>query len=511
MLNNVPDYISGYLNRQNFLRIWTRRYAVIKETTLIFYKDDSRQTLEVTYDIPSDVMIDIEDDAKSVHKFTIYLNPQKSQKVTCSTENSDNLMRWVLALRGCTFNSRRVSMDDFKIISVIGRGFYGKVMLCENIHNGKMLAIKTIQKWKLVKSNSVKSALIERNILELCDFPFIVKLQFAFQTEKKFYIGIEYVPGGELFHYLSTNGDLPLFQIKLYVAEIALALDYMHNHNILYRDLKPENILIAADGHIKITDFGNSKICNRTATFCGTPEYIAPEMLSKNPYGIQADWWALGCLTYELLYGFAPFSNKNSKTMFENILYKAPIFPDDAQADIVEFITMLLNKDPKKRWGFQQVKGSKFLSELDFNMVLKKQIKPLIVPNVRNAFNPGNFDEEFVQENPLDSYTGQEVDQENQYFVGFSFNNEPSLYNEKEHINEDNNMDKDNHNKQFTHISPNMRNNLENKILENEEEEESQLFLERSINDENAFLMDQEPGSINHDNNIEDAFSIDLF
>ena len=174
-------------------------------------------------------------------------------------ENNDLMMRWVLALRGCTFVNPDISMAQFNILAVLGRGYYGKVMLCENKTTKEIYAIKTIHKSRLIQSNKVHTVIAERNILTKAQHPFIVSLKFAFQTPSKFYLGLEYAPGGELYFHLQRRGTFPKKDVCLYMAEIALALDYLHKNNILYRDIKPENILLDEKGHIKITDFGLSK------------------------------------------------------------------------------------------------------------------------------------------------------------------------------------------------------------------------------------------------------------
>jgi serine/threonine protein kinase len=197
-------------------------------------------------------------------------------------------------------------MDEFDSISVIGRGNYGKVMLCQSKFTRERFAIKTVRKAVLLKSQKVHTVIRERQILEQVTSPFIVRLCFAFQTPSKFYLGLEYVPGGDLFHRLTdrTNPITPA-DARLYIAEIALALDYVHEAGVLYRDLKPENVLVCRDGHLKLTDFGLAKQMNaeeETATFCGTPEYVAPEMIRKENYSYAIDWWALGVLAFELVF-----------------------------------------------------------------------------------------------------------------------------------------------------------------------------------------------------------------
>ena len=214
-------------------------------------------------------------------------------------------------------------MDNFKILSVIGRGYYGKVMLVQEIKSPKnFYAIKSIRKTTLKESNSIHTIVAERNVLAKCKHPFIVSLKFAFQTPSKFYFGLEYAPGGELFYHMQHRGLLPLEEVRLYVAEIALAFDFLHKNNIIYRDLKPENVLLDADGYVKLTDFGLAKdlsSINQTSTFCGTTEYLAPEIIRHMEYSFSVDWWTLGILAFELLFGRTPFANQNRIKMFQNI------------------------------------------------------------------------------------------------------------------------------------------------------------------------------------------------
>lgn len=423
-MNTTSDYFSGPLQRQNIFHLMVQRFAVINGMTLIFYKDDSRQKIDFTFEITPDVVIDI-NDVKNNHKFTI---TTKNSSITCCTEDTDKLMRWILAIRGCTFCTKKISMNDFNIISVIGRGFSGKVMLCENKKNGELLAIKSVQKWKLAESKKVQTILIERSILEQVNFPFIVSMKFAFQTEKNFYLGIEYIPGGELFNHMKNMKKLQISEVKLYIAEIALALNYLHNHGIIYRDLKAENILIGKDGHIKLTDFGLSKICESTSTFCGTIEYLSPETVLHNSYGQQIDWWGLGVLTFELIFGYTPFFDPSRVRLFNNIVKNPPKFPKIADPEVVEFINFVLVKDPKKRPGFHEIRRHSFFKEIDFEKVLKKEYSPVFIPNVQDKTSISNFDEEFTNENPDDSVAELDVDKDDEYLPGFSYEDKHMMF-----------------------------------------------------------------------------------
>ena len=419
-LAEQPDYISGILQRQGALRIWLKRYAVIKGTNLIFYKNDSRTKIDHQFEITPDVIISI-NDTKTTHRFTITTS---RGSINCATDSTDSSMRWILAIRGCTFSSMKVTMNDFKIISVIGRGYFGKVMLCENKATGELIAIKTVQKWKLVQSNKIQTVLIERSILEQVNFPFIVSMKFAFQTEKKFYLGIEYVPGGELFNHLQKSKNLPLNDIKLYIAEVALAINYLHSKGIIYRDLKTENVLIDIDGHIKLTDFGLSKMAQSTETFCGTSEYLAPEMVLHQPYSEAIDWWSLGIMTYELLFGITPFYNKNRTKLFSNIVYAQPGFPPNVDPVIADFVKFILNKDARKRPKFHEIRRHEFFKDVDFEKVLNKEIGPSFIPDIKKKFDTNNFDEEFTREVPQDSAAGLDVGSPDKYLPGFSYNEE---------------------------------------------------------------------------------------
>ena len=254
---------------------------------------------------------------EKIQKIQIEFAEKEINPITLTTQENDhdNLVKWVIALRSASFFNPNLSMDCFNIISVIGRGFFGKVMLVQNKNTNELYAIKTVHKNRLIQSNKVHTILAERFILGKVKHPFIVEMRMAFQSVSKFYILMEYVKGGDLFgllkrtsndfenldHQLSTISNsssrssslsdyhqnttnkmpskgkykIPLSQVKLYVAELALALNYLHSLGIVYRDLKPENILLAEDGHIKLTDFGLSKDISKsqlTGTFCGTAD-----------------------------------------------------------------------------------------------------------------------------------------------------------------------------------------------------------------------------------------------
>lgn len=306
----AKDELCGWLNRRFILGFWGARYCRLTGMRFELWKDEECTKLDSDMEITQTTRVEILDEKE--FKFLVATVDEDS--FTLKSNDRDTMMRWVLALRGRTFSTPDMNMDMFRILSVIGRGYYGKVMLCQRISDNSILAIKSIHKSRLIQSNKVHTVVAERNILTRATHPFIVSLKFAFQTPSKFYLGLEYAPGGELFFHMQKVGSISTEDTRLYIAEIALALNHLHSIGVVYRDLKPENILLDAEGHIKLTDFGLAKdLYNEemTSTFCGTSEYLAPEIIKHENYGIEVDWWSLGILTYELLFGKTPFCHQN--------------------------------------------------------------------------------------------------------------------------------------------------------------------------------------------------------
>lgn len=411
--------MKGHLKRRNWLWIWSKRFAVLADSKLLIYKTMEQDKIDVEVDIDQDTIVEATD-RDALYRFTVVTS---KETLYLETETQESLLRWVMAIRGCTYPKVGISMDDFDIVSVIGRGFYGKVMLVRRKEDGELLAIKSIQKTKLLQRKKITTVLIERNILQKVKDPFIVRLICAFQSAGKFYLGMEYVPGGELFFHMSKRGRFSLSEVKLYIAEIALALGHLHSCGIIYRDLKPENILLDAEGHIKLTDFGLAKdisCTGSTTTFCGTTEYFAPELVLHHPYGCEVDWWSLGVLAYELLFGTTPFHNQNRARLFKNILEETPTFPPSTPPEVKDMILKLLTKDPKDRPKLADLMKLDFFADLNFDDVLAKKIKPQYVPEICQKGDTSNFDKDFTQEPPQDSYVMPVFGSPERYH-GFSF------------------------------------------------------------------------------------------
>ncbi|OHT05481.1 RAC family serine/threonine-protein kinase like protein [Tritrichomonas foetus] len=389
-------------------------------------KDTDKYELEIP--ITPETIIEVHDQEKM--PLLVLTNPAKSP-LNFVSDNTETITAWAVALRSCTLRPPPgITIDSFDIVSVIGRGFYGKVMLVKNKATGEHFAMKTIHKNRLFATKKVYTVINERNILVKANHPFIVQLYYSFQTETKFYFILEYAPGGELFKRLKENLKLSLCEARLYLAEIGLALEYLHSIGVVYRDLKTENILLDDDGHIKITDFGLSKDISteneHTASFCGTPEYIAPEIIARDAYTYSVDWWSFGVLAYEMLYGCTPFYSTNRNRLMQSILRDEITFPRGATAVQKDFISKFLKKNPEQRAKFEDMKTHEFWDGLNFDDVLQKKVKPNFVPDIYGAESTNNFDDEFTQEPAADSF-GSPVLLGQSNVPGFSYVAEPAI------------------------------------------------------------------------------------
>lgn len=298
--------------------------------------------------------------------------------------DNSSALSWTMALR--SRNLSALSIDSFTMLGMIGNGCYGKVYLARKNDTQKTYAIKVIPKNHLVECDKLQTVIRERHILAQMSHPFIVSLFYAFQSRTNFYLCLEYIPGGELFTYMRRKGHIPLEEAKFYIAEIALALHHLHTLGIVYRDLKPENVMLGSDGHIKLTDFGLAKelATDSTSTFCGTHEYLAPEIIKHQPYGRDVDWWTLGIFFYEMLFKRTPFSSITQFKLYQKILNKNPVIPDYPNTDVVSLIIGLLQKDPKKRYHFQDIIHHPLFADINFDELLEKKITPPFIPTVKD-------------------------------------------------------------------------------------------------------------------------------
>lgn len=234
----------------------------------------------------------------------------------------------------------KVGIKDFKVISVIGKGAYGKVFLVQKHPSEKLYAMKVLKKATIIVHGASDHQLSERSILEAISHPFIVKLHFAFQTSTRLYLILTYASGGELFSFLHTEKMFNDDQARFYIAELLLGLEHLHELGIIYRDLKPENVMLDKDGHLLLTDFGLSKVAIDAQSVCGTVEFMAPEVLEERyRYGKEVDYWSLGIMLYDMVVGSPPFTGGNRKKIMENVLKKKPIFPNYITQDTRDLCT----------------------------------------------------------------------------------------------------------------------------------------------------------------------------
>lgn len=307
----------------------------------------------------------------------------------------------------------KINKDDFNLLRVIGQGSYGKVFLVKHKSTGIIYAMKVLKKDELQKRNQVEHTMTERRILERIKHPFIVSLQFSFQTNKKLYFVLDYCPGGELFFYLQNIGRFKEKTACFYASNILFGIEELHKHDIIYRDLKPENVLIGFDGYAKITDFGLSKENiqgnSEAHSFCGTPEYLAPEILKKTGHGKAADWWSFGAIIYEMLVGVPPFYTKNRQKLYNNIKNAELKLEDWLSDSAKDLLTKLLTKDPEERLGSgendsQDIKNHPWFAAISWEDIYNKTQKPPYTPQLDDENDVKHFASDFTKTDPLGSY-----------------------------------------------------------------------------------------------------------
>ncbi|KAJ1916852.1 hypothetical protein H4219_003548 [Mycoemilia scoparia] len=343
---------------------------------------------------------------------------------------------------------KKVTIDDFKVLKLIGKGGYGMVYLVQHRLTKRYFAMKVLRKASiLVHSRSIAFTKTERAILEAIQHPFVVKLYYAFQSDRKLFLVLEYISGGELFTHMANERVFTQEQAVFYIAELMLALNHLHKQGIIYRDLKPENILLSADGHLVLTDFGLSKTAlneeeeeeeeeedsddnddkeslgmntnnnsnkkknGKTNTFCGTPAYMAPEVLDRSrSYDKSVDWWSMGVLLYEMMTGRTPFWGKNHKQIYDSIIKKKVVYPKYMSPDVRDLLSRLLKKQPSKRLGFgpngfQKIKEHRVFRNVNWKSLESDYMghEPPIKPIVSAPDDVRNFDVCFTSQNISES------------------------------------------------------------------------------------------------------------
>lgn len=286
-----------------------------------------------------------------------------------------------------TTAGEKVGLKDFEILKVIGRGSFGKVLKVVRSGTKEIYAMKALRKDVVVRENMVQNTKAEKMILQNVQHPYIVRLHYAFQTKERLYLILDLLPGGELFFHLKREGTFNVERVRLYAAEIACALGHLHGMDVVYRDLKPENIVLDNDGHACLTDFGLAKTeipgKQQTYTFCGTPEYIAPEILQGTGHGRAVDWWALGVLTFEMLAGLPPFYAEEVEEMYALILGRPLEFPPEMPEDAQGILVKLLDRDKDVRLqDCAEVFKQPFFAPINWDALMRREIQPQFVPDL---------------------------------------------------------------------------------------------------------------------------------
>jgi RAC serine/threonine-protein kinase len=329
---------------------------------------------------------------------------------------------------------KKMCLDDFNLIKLIGRGSWGKVMLSREKSTGSLYAIKILKKHVIISQNEVGHTLTESRVLRTTNHPFLIALKYSFRDGERLCFVMEYAGGGELFYHLSQERKFSEEKTKFYGAEIVSALGYLHDHDIIYRDLKLENLLLGCDGHIKIADFGlckdNIRFTDTTRTFCGTPEYLSPEVIEDNQYGRAVDWWSLGVLLYEMMCGSLPFDNRTTDLLFREILLRPVQFPANLSEPAKSFLNGLLVKDPSKRLGggpddAREIMIHPFFRGLNWQDLIEKKIPPPFVPEITSETDTRYFDCQFTAEpvnlTPIDRPMNHLGEVDASFFTQFSF------------------------------------------------------------------------------------------
>ncbi|XP_032082366.1 ribosomal protein S6 kinase alpha-3 isoform X1 [Thamnophis elegans] len=326
----------------------------------------------------------------------------------------------------------KADASHFELLKVLGQGSFGKVFLVKKISGSdakQLYAMKVLKKATLKVRDRVRTKM-ERDILVEVNHPFIVKLHYAFQTEGKLYLILDFLRGGDLFTRLSKEVMFTEDDVKFYLAELALALDHLHSLGIIYRDLKPENILLDEEGHIKLTDFGLSKESidheKKAYSFCGTVEYMAPEVVNRRGHTQSADWWSFGVLMFEMLTGTLPFQGKDRKETMTMILKAKLGMPQFLSPEAQSLLRMLFKRNPANRLGagpdgVEEIKRHPFFSTIDWNKLYRREINPPFKPATGRPEDTFYFDSEFTAKTPKDSPGIPPSANAHQLFRGFSF------------------------------------------------------------------------------------------
>lgn len=293
-------------------------------------------------------------------------------------------------------------LSDFELIRTLGTGQFGRVMFVRHLKskNKQFYAMKILERQKVVSMMQTEHVIYEKKVLQSIDFPFLVNYRYHFKDNASLYFVLEFIPGGEMFTNLQSVGKYPEIQARFYAAQVVLSFEYLHYLGIVYRDLKPENLLIDGKGYLKITDFGFAKRIDdkKTITMCGTPEYLAPEVIKNVGYSYSCDWWALGILIYEMCSGKPPFASEEPMKIFEKIMNARVKYPNTFNPVLKDVIRQLLIPDEKKRLGSSAagtdgVKMHEWFQTIRWMDLFERKVPAPYVPEIKGIEDTSNFEE----------------------------------------------------------------------------------------------------------------------
>lgn len=378
--------------------------------------------------------VDADADADAATETTSKAQERKMSKVTPVLDDTISEAQFSTAMT----EYASMGIDDFTYLKVLGQGSFGKVLLAEHNATNSVFAIKVIGKKEVFEDDDIESTMTERRVLELASrCKFLTQIFGSFQTPERLYYVMELVSGGDLMFHIQDQARFEFKRVQFYAAEIYAGLVYLHDNGVIYRDLKLDNVMLSASGHIKIADFGMCKedIFNgdKTTTFCGTPGYLAPEIIAERAYGKSVDFWSFGIMIFEMLTGESPFDSDDDEELFDMILNAPITYPAELSDASTSLLKGFLNRDENKRLGcgdngYNNVKSHAFFEGLDWDKLLKGEVEPPFVPNASgDPRDAKNFDLEFTSVDPhlspVDANIVRQFDQSQ--FKGFSFvNNE---------------------------------------------------------------------------------------
>ena len=433
-------------------RKWQKRYFELKMGNLS-YTNKAGQRKKVELDMTNSTALSAVDKAKNciqilAHKKTLFLCAETegdwedwmaalravhrppTPEGGASVEEGDAMAMYDDGTDEEAWRGRKPELDDFDLLKVLGKGNFGKVMMVRHKHTGEIFALKSLRKEAVISRAQTENTKNERHVLEHANHPFMVRLRYAFQTPDKLFLVMDFAQGGELFFHLKKERRFKEDRARFYAAQVVDALAHLHTHDIIYRDLKPENVLLQEDGYIAITDFGLAKtnvLDEKASTFCGTPEYLAPEILKLregDTYGLIVDWWTLGCLLYEMLQGIPPFYSTNINTMYEKILRGELRLPQTISSEGRDILSRLLTRDPAKRLGSngaQEIRDHPWFRQVRWEDLVAKKVKVQKdwIPKIVGV---NCFDLMFTSEEPIDSVVESSALGDTEVnFEGFTF------------------------------------------------------------------------------------------